>query len=274
MRRRGRTGCGLAMVSMPHSLAGTRVGAATFRFPSGKAANILIRTSDSEVGSTAADSRFDPVTGTVTGSVTSGNFCGYIGVQIRPTKTSGLTTRSTSLFTSITNLSRMARGTMPPCLPAQTLRKAALALVPLVSQRQATDLGCMCPSLQVRRCTFGSASRTFPWPTLRPISSLRHPSRPLRRPWLLVPRLPGRRDSSRSISAAAHPIKGRYFTRRCITHYKRLRHTAMLTVNTRAWITRCIAFPLTADSVRELFRVGRLPFPDATADVARSRPWQ
>jgi len=59
--------------------AGLRVGAGTFTFPGGKPANVLIRTSDSEVGSTAADSHFDPETGVVTGSVTSGNFCGYIG---------------------------------------------------------------------------------------------------------------------------------------------------------------------------------------------------
>jgi predicted alpha-1,2-mannosidase len=60
--------------------AGTRVGSATFRFPRDKtAASVLIRTSDSEVGSTVADSRFDPATNTVSGSVTSGNFCGYIG---------------------------------------------------------------------------------------------------------------------------------------------------------------------------------------------------
>jgi predicted alpha-1,2-mannosidase len=59
--------------------AGLRVGAGTFSFPQGKPATVLIRTSDSEVGSTAAESHFDPATGTVTGSVTSGNFCGYIG---------------------------------------------------------------------------------------------------------------------------------------------------------------------------------------------------
>jgi predicted alpha-1,2-mannosidase len=59
--------------------AGIRVGGATFHFPAGKPATVLIRTSDSEVGSTAADSHLDPATGIVTGSVTSGNFCGYIG---------------------------------------------------------------------------------------------------------------------------------------------------------------------------------------------------
>ncbi len=59
--------------------AGTRVGGATFVFPAGKAATVLIRTSDSEVGSTAAESHVDAATGIVTGSVTSGNFCGYIG---------------------------------------------------------------------------------------------------------------------------------------------------------------------------------------------------
>ncbi len=59
--------------------AGTRIGAATFGFPAGKPSAVLIRTSDSEVGSTAAESHVNPATGTVTGSVTSGNFCGYIG---------------------------------------------------------------------------------------------------------------------------------------------------------------------------------------------------
>jgi predicted alpha-1,2-mannosidase len=59
--------------------AGTRVAVATFRFPAGKPATVLVRTSDSEDGSTEADSHFDAATGVVTGSVTSGNFCGYIG---------------------------------------------------------------------------------------------------------------------------------------------------------------------------------------------------
>jgi len=63
--------------------AATRMGAATFHFPEGKPARVLIRTSDSEVGSTAAQTRVDTATGTVSGSVTSGNFCGYIGTENR-----------------------------------------------------------------------------------------------------------------------------------------------------------------------------------------------
>ena len=63
--------------------AGTRMGAAMFTFPEGKAARVLVRTSDSEVGSTAAETRVDRATGMVTGSVTSGNFCGYIGTEDR-----------------------------------------------------------------------------------------------------------------------------------------------------------------------------------------------
>ena len=63
--------------------AATRMGAATFHFPAGKPARLLIRTSDSEAGSTAAETRIDPATRTVSGSVTSGNFCGYIGTEDR-----------------------------------------------------------------------------------------------------------------------------------------------------------------------------------------------
>lgn len=63
--------------------AATRMGAATFRFPQAQAARVLVRTSDSEVGSSTAHTKVDAATGTVTGSVTSGNFCGYIGTEDR-----------------------------------------------------------------------------------------------------------------------------------------------------------------------------------------------
>ena len=63
--------------------AGTRIGAATFRFPPAKNARVLVRTSDSEVGSTAATTHIDQAARTVSGSVTSGNFCGYIGTEDR-----------------------------------------------------------------------------------------------------------------------------------------------------------------------------------------------
>jgi predicted alpha-1,2-mannosidase len=63
--------------------AAMRMGVATFNFPEGKPARVLVRTSDSEVGSTAARTKIDAATGTVTGSVRSGNFCGYIGTEDR-----------------------------------------------------------------------------------------------------------------------------------------------------------------------------------------------
>ena len=58
--------------------ASTHTGAARFTFPAGGAANLLIRASDSEVGSEAARVRVDADRRTVSGEVTSGNFCGYI----------------------------------------------------------------------------------------------------------------------------------------------------------------------------------------------------
>jgi predicted alpha-1,2-mannosidase len=61
----------------------TRMGAATFTFPANKPARILVRTSDSEVGSTAAHTEIDRAGGLIAGSVTSGNFCGYIGTEDR-----------------------------------------------------------------------------------------------------------------------------------------------------------------------------------------------
>jgi len=63
--------------------ATTRTGAGRFTFPAGKPATLLVRTSNSELVSTDAQVRVDPATRTVTGSVTSGNFCGYIGTENR-----------------------------------------------------------------------------------------------------------------------------------------------------------------------------------------------
>lgn len=54
-----------------------------FSFPKDKPANLLFRTSDSEVGSSDASVQVDPAQGEVTGSVTSGNFCGYLSPDRR-----------------------------------------------------------------------------------------------------------------------------------------------------------------------------------------------
>ena len=51
--------------------AATRMGAATFTFPEGKPARILVRTSDSEVGSTAAHTQIDRGAAVVTDPVTT-----------------------------------------------------------------------------------------------------------------------------------------------------------------------------------------------------------
>jgi len=58
--------------------ATTRTGSGRFTFPPGASSAILIRTSDSEVGSSEAHTVVDPGARTVSGRVSSGNFCGYI----------------------------------------------------------------------------------------------------------------------------------------------------------------------------------------------------
>ncbi|GHG90260.1 GH92 family glycosyl hydrolase [Streptomyces lanatus] len=58
--------------------ATARTGSARFTFPDGKPASMLVRTANSEVGATDSDVRIDPATRTISGSVTSGNFCGYL----------------------------------------------------------------------------------------------------------------------------------------------------------------------------------------------------
>ena len=55
-----------------------RSGRARFTFPEGQPATILIRSSDTQIGSSDASISVDAARQTVAGSVTSGNFCGYL----------------------------------------------------------------------------------------------------------------------------------------------------------------------------------------------------
>ncbi|MGW4299252.1 GH92 family glycosyl hydrolase [Streptomyces sp. NPDC004646] len=58
--------------------ATARTGAAEFTYPADKPASLLVRTANSEVGSEDSTVSIDPDSRTITGSVTSGNFCGYL----------------------------------------------------------------------------------------------------------------------------------------------------------------------------------------------------
>jgi len=60
--------------------ATTRAGEGSFTYPAGSTASLLVRASDSILGSSAADVTIDNATNTISGSVTSGNFCGsFVG---------------------------------------------------------------------------------------------------------------------------------------------------------------------------------------------------
>jgi predicted alpha-1,2-mannosidase len=63
--------------------ATTRTGAGRFTYPAGLPATMLIRTSSSEIGSSAAQTSLNVAARTITGSVSSGNFCGYINTETR-----------------------------------------------------------------------------------------------------------------------------------------------------------------------------------------------
>lgn len=60
-----------------------RTGVARFTFPRDKPASLLFRTSDTEVGSSDSTIRIDWAHRTVSGTVTSGNFCGYLSPDRR-----------------------------------------------------------------------------------------------------------------------------------------------------------------------------------------------
>ncbi|MEV0975680.1 GH92 family glycosyl hydrolase [Streptomyces sp. NPDC049915] len=61
----------------------TRTGSARFTFPTDKPASLLVRTANSEVGSEDSTVTIDPDARTISGSVTSGNFCGYLDPEGR-----------------------------------------------------------------------------------------------------------------------------------------------------------------------------------------------
>jgi predicted alpha-1,2-mannosidase len=60
-----------------------RTGAGRFTYPTAKPAVMLVRVANSETGSTDAHVKIDPTNRIVSGSVTSGNFCGYLGTTDR-----------------------------------------------------------------------------------------------------------------------------------------------------------------------------------------------
>lgn len=64
------SGAGAELTATP------RTGTGRFTFPADKPASVLLRTSNSETGSTDATVHVDAAAHTVTGSVTAGNFCG------------------------------------------------------------------------------------------------------------------------------------------------------------------------------------------------------
>ncbi|MEV5873181.1 GH92 family glycosyl hydrolase [Streptomyces sp. NPDC052101] len=74
---------GLASGATADLTATARTGSARFTFPAGKPASLLVRTANSEVGSADSSVTIDPRRRTVSGSVTSGDFCGYLDPEGR-----------------------------------------------------------------------------------------------------------------------------------------------------------------------------------------------
>ncbi|MGW2894562.1 GH92 family glycosyl hydrolase [Streptomyces sp. NPDC001212] len=79
----GHYSVGLASGVTADLTATIRTGSARFTYPADKPASLLVRTANSEVGSTDSSLTIDPVKRTVSGSVTSGNFCGYLDPEGR-----------------------------------------------------------------------------------------------------------------------------------------------------------------------------------------------
>lgn len=72
----GEYGVGLDSGARARLTSSARTGTGLFDFPAGKPASMLLRTSNSETGSSGATVHVDRAARTVTGSVTAGNFCG------------------------------------------------------------------------------------------------------------------------------------------------------------------------------------------------------
>ncbi|MEU4928922.1 GH92 family glycosyl hydrolase, partial [Streptomyces yokosukanensis] len=74
---------GLASGVTADLTATARTGSARFTFPAGRPASLLVRTANSEVGSTDSTVTIDPERRTISGSVTSGDFCGHLDPEGR-----------------------------------------------------------------------------------------------------------------------------------------------------------------------------------------------
>ncbi|MFF9601931.1 GH92 family glycosyl hydrolase [Streptomyces sp. NPDC014684] len=74
---------GLASGVTADLTATARTGSARFTYPADKPASLLVRTANSELGSEDSSVSIDPATRTVSGSVTSGDFCGYLDPEGR-----------------------------------------------------------------------------------------------------------------------------------------------------------------------------------------------
>ncbi|GED84147.1 GH92 family glycosyl hydrolase [Streptomyces sp. 6-11-2] len=79
----GHYSVGLASGVTADLTATARTGSARFTCPADKPASLLVRTANSEVGSTDSSLTIDPAKRTVSGSATSGNFCGYLDPEGR-----------------------------------------------------------------------------------------------------------------------------------------------------------------------------------------------
>ncbi|MFI9246816.1 GH92 family glycosyl hydrolase [Streptomyces sp. NPDC053086] len=98
----GHYAVGLASGVTADLTATAHTGSARFTFPAGKPASLLVRTANSEVGSQDSTVTIDPDTRTISGSVTSGNFCGYLDPEgQRAYYTVYFTARFDRAFTSV-----------------------------------------------------------------------------------------------------------------------------------------------------------------------------
>ncbi|GHE01539.1 GH92 family glycosyl hydrolase [Streptomyces alanosinicus] len=79
----GHYAVGLASGVTADLTATAHTGSARFTYPAGKPASLLVRTANSEVGSENSAVTIDPAHRTVSGSVTSGDFCGHLDPEGR-----------------------------------------------------------------------------------------------------------------------------------------------------------------------------------------------
>ena len=241
------------------------IGIGRFTYPTAQPATMLIRTSDTQIGSSDASVDVDAANRTITGSVTSGNFCGYLSPA-------GRHSYYTLHFVAIFDRPFTAHGTWQGKAVTRdsTSSRGHLRTGPRDTRRPAQVRAPMSGSRPAAPSTCASASRTSASRTRVPTS---RPILPRGRRWNRWPR--GRREAWNQIARRIQVSGGDacaadHLLHRALPLAPAHERVQRRNGEYRGFDQKVHACAAAASPVREFLRMGRLPLAGPARRVARA----